>query len=718
MKKILLPALFIILVIFSCEDFFIASSPIGHLNPDDPETTADITGVPEINVYTVVNSSSVNILSTGSYSFADTTEAGQTRDAIFKIENLSSDTDLQLTGSSIVAISGTDSSQFSISQQPAASVAAGSETQFTLSFEPTTTGDKSAVLTIANNDSTESAYIINITATAVAATYNPTVTFDVQGGSAASPSAITVTYGSPYGTLPTTSRSGYSFAGWFTAVSGGTEVTAATIVTEGSDHTLYAHWSGDSYTVIFDAQGGSTPSSISVTYGTSYGTLPSTSLENYTFNGWFTAASGGTQVTVDTIVTTNSDHTLYAQWTGNSYTVSFDPNGGSTPDPASISVTYGSAYGTLATTTLTGYTLDGWFTAASGGTQVTPATTVTDASNHTLYAQWSVSIYVGTPLADDFASSAITITTDSYLAPRNAADAAITVGGNITVQSGATLTIYEGVTLDMGSSTLTVDGNLDVAGTDAQRVKFTGSGWGGIIINGTATINGAVIGDFYSSSAYGLNLAGGSVTVTNSRITHTGTSVGIRISAPDNNADFIFQNNIFNCVPSSGNMRALDFYNFSASGVTADISYNTFIGKGSSGYAIYVSGTSATYTIERNIIANGSTTPYYSAGIYFSSVTPVVSTINNIFDDRGTTRNLLDGNAADTDTGNLEYVDWVNSVIFTNFDSNEFTMLQTSTYPDLVQANDIVEMEGCLTAGNMYENGAYGNGGYPPLYNE
>ncbi len=84
-----------------------------------------------------------------------------------------------------------------------------------------------------------------------------------------------------------------------------------------------------------------------------------------------------------------SNHTLYAQWTANTYTVTFDANGGGTPTPATKVVTFGSAYGTLATTSRTGYTFVGWFTAASGGTQVTVATVVSNASNHTLYAQWT-----------------------------------------------------------------------------------------------------------------------------------------------------------------------------------------------------------------------------------------------------------------------------------------------------------------------------------------
>lgn len=66
----------------------------------------------------------------------------------------------------------------------------------------------------------------------------------------------------------------------------------------------------------------------------------------------------------------------------------FDPNGGSC-SPSSKTVTYGSAYGTLPTPTRTGYTFDGWYTAASDGTKVTSETKVTATGNHTLYAHWS-----------------------------------------------------------------------------------------------------------------------------------------------------------------------------------------------------------------------------------------------------------------------------------------------------------------------------------------
>lgn len=68
-----------------------------------------------------------------------------------------------------------------------------------------------------------------------------TVTFNANGGSV-SPASKSVTVGQVYGTLPTPSRSGYTFNGWYTAAAGGSAVTAATKVTSSANHTLYAHW--------------------------------------------------------------------------------------------------------------------------------------------------------------------------------------------------------------------------------------------------------------------------------------------------------------------------------------------------------------------------------------------------------------------------------------------------------------------------------------------
>lgn len=223
-----------------------------------------------------------------------------------------------------------------------------------------------------------------------------TVTWNANGGTV-SPASVSKTHGSTLGTLPTPTRAAtaeysYTFAGWFTAASGGTQISTTTTVT--GNVTYYAHWTATkrSYTATFNGNGGKTPSPSTITkeYNVALGTLPTCSRTGYTFLGWYTASSGGTKISTTTVVT--KDITYYAQWSINSYTLTFNPNGG-TVTPTSKNLEYNSAYGTLPTPTRASdaqytYTFAGWYTAATGGTQVT-ATTKMAAKDTTVYAHWT-----------------------------------------------------------------------------------------------------------------------------------------------------------------------------------------------------------------------------------------------------------------------------------------------------------------------------------------
>jgi uncharacterized repeat protein (TIGR02543 family) len=228
-----------------------------------------------------------------------------------------------------------------------------------------------------------------------------TVTFDPQGGSVPDPVSKIIQNDSPYGTLPATTRSGFAFGGWWTGVGGtGTQVSDGTVVAVTGDQRLYAKWMGNTFTVAFDAQGGEepNPSSMNVTLAESYGKLAATTRPGYTFTGWWTEADGaGMIVTAGTVVTVSSDHTLYAKWTANSSTVTFDAQGGSSPSPASKSVAYDSLYGALPTTTRSGYTFAGWWTEAEGeGAMVTSGSIVAATNHHTVYANWAPNAYTVT----------------------------------------------------------------------------------------------------------------------------------------------------------------------------------------------------------------------------------------------------------------------------------------------------------------------------------
>ena len=221
------------------------------------------------------------------------------------------------------------------------------------------------------------------------------------------PYMMYVKEGAAFGALPVPKSSDpkQKFEGWHAERKEGMLVTASTnsssVPKSDSNNiiNLCPVWSAQeetpkTYTVTFNGQGGTfTPASVTVTNGHAYGALPTPTRNGYKFDGWFTAASGGTQVTAATTVNLTADQTLYAHWTQEAptpqtYTVTFDGQGGAV-NPASVTVTNGRAYGALPTPARNGYTFDGWFTAASGGTQVTAATTVSLTGNQTLYAHWT-----------------------------------------------------------------------------------------------------------------------------------------------------------------------------------------------------------------------------------------------------------------------------------------------------------------------------------------
>ncbi|MBR4654468.1 MAG: InlB B-repeat-containing protein, partial [Kiritimatiellae bacterium] len=210
------------------------------------------------------------------------------------------------------------------------------------------------------------------------------VTFNPNGGSVGE-TTRQMAEGSSLVMLPTPTRTGFTFAGWWTAANGGVQVSAATIVT--GSVTYYAHWN---HLVAFDANGGSlgtaSPTRL-VAEGDAVGTLPVPERADYLFAGWWTAVSNGTQIAATTVVPSNM--TYYALW---NCTVTFNANGGSL-DTASSSrlVMENTEIGELPGAVRTGYAFAGWWTAASGGAQISASTVVTAAVTN--YAHWTANTY-------------------------------------------------------------------------------------------------------------------------------------------------------------------------------------------------------------------------------------------------------------------------------------------------------------------------------------
>ena len=227
---------------------------------------------------------------------------------------------------------------------------------------------------------------------------NYTVTFDPQEGEV-NPTTKSVEGGDRIGELPTPTKSGYSYTGWYTAPSCGTKITSSTRIT--SDVTYYAHWIPN-IEVIYNGNNGSfnNENTNSVTYkynsstdkykGTGYA-IPTRS--GYVFAGWNTRSDGNgiTYKDVDEVIdgienfTTNNN--LYAMWT-KEHTINFNANGG-TVSEASRKVVDGNSIGILPIPTNGNTPFAGWYTDITGGVEVTGSTIPT--TNATLYARWATS---------------------------------------------------------------------------------------------------------------------------------------------------------------------------------------------------------------------------------------------------------------------------------------------------------------------------------------
>ena len=140
--------------------------------------------------------------------------------------------------------------------------------------------------------------------------------------------SLMVTYRGTYSNLPTPTREHYNFAGWFDE--NGNQISNGSTVEIGGDHTLFSRWTPKTYTLKFNGNGGNvSTASRQVSYGDAYGNLPTPSREGYSFAGWFTQSTGGNEVTSSTRMTT-ANAEIFAHWSANSYTLTFDDQGGIT----------------------------------------------------------------------------------------------------------------------------------------------------------------------------------------------------------------------------------------------------------------------------------------------------------------------------------------------------------------------------------------------------
>jgi len=199
------------------------------------------------------------------------------------------------------------------------------------------------------------------------------------------------------------------------------------------------------YTITFDSQGGTSIEPLTDLRIGDIIILATPIRADYSFNGWFSAATGGTKYgdgESNYIVTGNA--AMYAQWTENTpeqFTVTFNANGG-TVSPASKTEISGTEI-ILPIPVRGNHTFNGWFTAQSGGTSVMSPHVIT--ANITLYAQWAENTILGNCGQINWSANNITICTEEQLRElsnlvdnntRNFLGQTITLANDIEINGG------------------------------------------------------------------------------------------------------------------------------------------------------------------------------------------------------------------------------------------------------------------------------------------
>jgi uncharacterized repeat protein (TIGR02543 family) len=329
-----------------------------------------------------------------------------------------------------------------------------------------------------------------------------TVRFETNGGHAVG-DAIVLRNTPVSRPAPDPNRTGYTFENWYADPELTRPYNFSSIVIE--DITLYAKWNIKQYPVTFNVDGGTpAPAQQTIDHGSKVTEPATMTRTGYTFGGWFKENSliNRWNFANDTVTGTI---TLYAKWTLNKYSVTFNANSG-TPAPAQQTIDHGGKVTEPSTMTRTGYTFGGWFK-ESGFTNQWNFANDTVAGAITLYAKWYSTVTfnansaAGTVPASQTANAGSSITlpgvgnltrtgytfggwnTNSTGTGTNYnAGASYTPTGNITLYAVWTNTVTYNINSGSGTTptvqTVNAGANVTLpSGSGFSRTGYTFGGW-------------------------------------------------------------------------------------------------------------------------------------------------------------------------------------------------------------------------------------------------
>ena len=358
-------------------------------------------------------------------------------------------------------------------------------------------------------------------------------------------------------TIQSVSRTGFTFTGWSTSANGAVIYTdgqsVSNLTTNNGDIIdLYAQWTVNSYSVHFNANGGSgNMDDEQFTYGeTKALTANGFAREGYSFAGWSTIANGDVvytdgQEVSNLTVTNGATIDLYAKWTVHTYTVHFDANGGS-GNMDDEPFTYGETKALTANGfAREGYSFAGWSTIANGDVVYTDGQevsnlTVTNGATVTLYAKWAELSPVAYIDADGTEKSATAMPITELLTEYGTMGATnwYVVSGEVTLTKLVFYSTETHLILE-DDARLTINLSEDPKGNgvlSAVNITIYGqsNGTGQLIVNAGSFDFGSSFGIeanniiinsgniFITANSFGLCANGGSITINGGSVTATG----------------------------------------------------------------------------------------------------------------------------------------------------------------------------------------------------
>jgi uncharacterized repeat protein (TIGR02543 family) len=181
-------------------------------------------------------------------------------------------------------------------------------------------------------------------------------------------------------------KTGYTFQGWFTDNLFTSEYFFPTMPAE--TRTLYAKWNLNITTIEFNSNGGTGISSITQNYGTAVTAPADPTKTGYTFAGWYSDAGLSSSYTFATMPA--GDLSLYAKWTTNLYTITFDSAGGSVL--SALTQPFDSTLVMPENPTREGFNFGGWYIDLAKTTRFIAERM--PGENLILYAKWLTNVYL------------------------------------------------------------------------------------------------------------------------------------------------------------------------------------------------------------------------------------------------------------------------------------------------------------------------------------